>query len=219
LRFIQTGTFQAVGSNTLKKVNIRFICATNRNPLIEVEAGRFREDLYYRLHVIPITLPSLSQRDDDVLMIARKFLQDYSQEENKNFRGFSAETEQIFLNYAWPGNVRQLQNIIRNMVVLNNGELIESTMLPSPLDYDNRHKLLTQTHHTTIAADNTFAQTNTLLNLDDTTSILPLAEIEKRVIEHAINMCAGNIPKAAIQLGISASTIYRKKQTWENLTK
>lgn len=91
LRFIQSGTFQKVGSSVSQKVDIRFVCATNRDPLEEVRAGRFREDLYYRLHVIPLRLPPLRERGSDSLLIANHLLQDISANENKAFQGFSAE--------------------------------------------------------------------------------------------------------------------------------
>lgn len=99
LRFVQTGTVQPVGSTQLKKVDVRFICATNRDPLIEVQKGRFREDLYYRLHVIPILLPPLRGREDDILLIAKHFLTKYTQEEKKSFTDFSQETETVLLSY------------------------------------------------------------------------------------------------------------------------
>ncbi len=134
LRFIQTGTYQKVGSNKLESVDVRFVCATNRDPLEQVRKGEFREDLYYRLHVIPIELPALRERGKDVIDIARHFLQKYNEEELKEFYSFSLETEAIFQNYTWPGNIRQLQNIVRNIVVLNNGTEVTPKMLPPPLN-------------------------------------------------------------------------------------
>ncbi|WP_086479224.1 sigma-54-dependent transcriptional regulator [Oceanospirillum sanctuarii] len=134
LRFIQTGTFQKVGSSNTQKVDVRFVCATNRDPLKEVEAGRFREDLYYRLHVIPISLPALRERDADVILLARHFLKKYAEEENKAFDKFSPEAEVILNSFDWPGNIRQLQNVIRNMIVLNDGDTISAEMLPPPLN-------------------------------------------------------------------------------------
>jgi two-component system repressor protein LuxO len=134
LRFIQTGTYQKVGGTRLEKIDLRILCATNRDPLREVEEGRFREDLYYRLHVIPIHLPPLRDREDDVLSIARQFLLDYAAEEGKSFNRFHPDVEHIFQAYSWPGNVRQLQNVIRNVVVLHDGEQVMLSMLPPPLN-------------------------------------------------------------------------------------
>lgn len=133
LRFVQTGSFAPVGSSRAEKVDVRFVCATNRDPLAEVEAGRFREDLYYRLYVVPVELPPLRARGGDVLQIAGEFLRAFAGEEGKSFRGFAPETEAALLRYPWPGNVRQLQNVIRNIVVLHEGEVVQPAMLPAML--------------------------------------------------------------------------------------
>ena len=98
LRFVQTGTFQPVGSSRTERVDVRFVCATNRDPMVEVQEGRFREDLFYRLYVVPIDLPPLRARGDDVLLIARHFLTRYAREEGRRFRGYSAEAERLLLN-------------------------------------------------------------------------------------------------------------------------
>ena len=133
LRFVQTGTFQQVGGNKIEKVDVRFICATNRDPLEMVAKGTFREDLYYRLHVIPIHLPALRECGNDVMLIAKKYLREYADEEGKNFEGFTPEAAFVLSRYQWPGNVRQLQNILRNIVVLQNGELVTQDLLPALL--------------------------------------------------------------------------------------
>ncbi|PCJ38707.1 MAG: hypothetical protein COA99_11370 [Moraxellaceae bacterium] len=134
LRFVQTGTFKKVGGSKLESVDVRFVCATNRDPLAQVARGEFREDLYYRLHVIPIELPPLRDRGSDALDIARNFLKCFAEEEEKSFVDFSLKTEAILSNYNWPGNIRQLQNVIRNVVVLNEGEQVLPEMLPPPLN-------------------------------------------------------------------------------------
>ncbi len=121
---------QRVGADKPVPVDVRIVCATNRDPVAEVAAGRFREDLFYRLHVVPIALPALRERDEDVLLIARSFLVQFAKQENKGFRRFAPAAEQAMLAYPWPGNVRELQNVVRAMVVLNDGEAIESAMLP-----------------------------------------------------------------------------------------
>jgi len=133
LRFLQTGCFQRVGSSATECVDVRIVCATNRDPLQEVREGRFREDLYYRLHVIPLHLPPLRERGDDVLRIADKLLLDYAAEEGKQFRRFSEAARQIMLNYRWPGNIRQLQNVIRQVAVLHDGLEVLPDMLPRTL--------------------------------------------------------------------------------------
>ena len=200
LRFIQTGSFQRVGGSKLETVDVRFVCATNRDPFAEVKAGRFREDLYYRLHVIQITLPPLRDRGEDVLQIARHFLRQFAAEEGKHFTGFSHEAEAILADYPWPGNVRELQNVMRNIVVLNEGELVLPVMLPPPLD---------QLIPTARACGS-----QPLLMAEPEGEIRPMWLLEKEIIERAINQCGGNIPQAASLLELSPSTIYRKRQAW-----
>jgi len=134
LRFVQTGSYSPVGASRLERVDVRFVCATNRDPMLEVQAGRFREDLYYRLYVVPLELPPLRDRGDDVLMIAQHFLAQFSREENRKFRGFAPDAQAALLAYGWPGNVRQLQNAVRNVVVLQrDSEWVDAAMLPSPV--------------------------------------------------------------------------------------
>ncbi|MDD5037529.1 MAG: sigma-54 dependent transcriptional regulator [Methylococcaceae bacterium] len=205
LRFVQTGAFQKVGGNRLESVDVRLICATNRDPLKEVEGGRFREDLYYRLHVIPIQLPPLREREDDVMTIAQHFLAVFSLEEGRHFTGFAPETEARFHVYPWPGNVRQLQNVIRNIVVLHQGELVTPEMLPPPLD---------RTISASAAGTST-SQTQEIRASATMASIRPLWLEEKEIIERALALCEGNIPKTAALLEISPSTIYRKRLSWQ----
>ncbi|MDH3336036.1 MAG: sigma-54 dependent transcriptional regulator, partial [Rhodospirillaceae bacterium] len=229
LRFIQTGTFQKVGGSKTEEADIRFVCATNKDPLVEVAEGRFREDLFYRLHVIPIAMPPLSARDLDVLAIAESLLSTYAAEENKSFKGFSSGVRGVLAAYQWPGNVRQLQNVIRNMVVLNDGEEITEDMLPAPLDefvgktdpissiYDIGQQDNAEGSIGGALGKNESAASSFMpLREDD---IRPLDETEREIIEHAIKICDGNVPKAAAHLGISASTIYRKRQAWEEKQK
>ncbi len=218
LRFIQTGTFQKVGGSKMEKVDVRFICATNRDPLAEVEAGRFREDLYYRLHVIPITLPPLRERAGDVIEIARHFLTEYAKEEGKGFTGFTPETEKIINDYNWPGNIRQVQNVIRNVVVLHDGDLVAPDMLPPPLGKTGIQSADTAEPEadSDVPAPEAGRVTNGTTTFENEDEIVPLWKVEREFIERAIAACDGNIPKAAARLGISPSTIYRKKLGWES---
>ena len=207
LRFVQTGTFQKVGGNTLEKVDVRFICATNRDPLHMVERGTFREDLYYRLHVIPIHLPPLRDCGEDILLIGEKYLTDYAREENKRFEGFSPEAAGHLLRYRWPGNVRQLQNVIRNIVVLQDGETVLEDMLPDTVRSGIRaeRQATAGTDTDSVAATPSAEQ-----------PVRPLWLAEKEIIENAIRHCGGNIPRAAGLLEISPSTIYRKRAGWKD---
>lgn len=205
LRFIQTGCYQPVGASRSERVDVRFICATNRDPLAEVDEGRFREDLFYRLHVIPLPLPPLRERDQDVLAIARYFLGEYAREEGKDFKTFAPEVEAMLLDFDWPGNIRQLQNVVRNIVVLNQGQTVTPTMLPLPF---NRLQLGQERPVSRSAEPREMGGS----------ALRSLAEIERQAIEEAIARCEGNIPKAAALLDISASTIYRKRQAWAEQT-
>lgn len=219
LRFIQTGRFQRVGGSREEQVDIRIVCATNRAPLAEVEAGRFREDLYYRLNVIPIELPALRERGLDITLIAENFLKRMAVEENKQFQSFSADVEELLLNHQWPGNVRELENIIRNIVVLNDGEQARMDMLPATLTNVVHSKPTQFADHTlqSVASNGTLNTIENSLSHSTAFEIRPLWLEEKEIIERAIRLCDGNIPKAAAHLGISASTIYRKKASWNKV--
>ncbi|EJG1727776.1 sigma-54-dependent transcriptional regulator [Vibrio parahaemolyticus] len=133
LRFLQTGTYTPLGGTKEMKVDVRIICATNRDPLTEVEEGRFREDLYYRVHVVPIDMPPLRERGSDIVTLAKHFLTTYAKEDKKKFSNIDTEAQHVIKHYEWPGNVRQLQNIIRNIVVLNNDEKVTVAHLPAQL--------------------------------------------------------------------------------------
>jgi two-component system repressor protein LuxO len=212
LRFVQTGTFQKVGSNTLERVDVRFICATNRDPLQMVEDGTFREDLYYRLHVIPIHLPPLRDCGRDVLDIAEKYLLAYSKEESKRFSGFEPQAQELLLRYRWPGNVRQLQNVVRNIVVLQDGEQVTAAMLPQ-LMQGRPDPGAPGRNPAAAAPPSAPVQPATPAAVGEG-DIRPLWQVEKDAIEQAIAACDGNIPKAAALLELSPSTIYRKRMAW-----
>ncbi|GAA0791740.1 MULTISPECIES: sigma-54-dependent transcriptional regulator [Pseudomonadati] len=227
LRFIQTGEFRRVGGSKDEKVDVRFVSATNKDPWQQVQDGLFREDLYYRLHVIPIELPPLNQRGKDILLIANKLLGQYAKEEGKPFKGFNYAAQKVLSEYHWPGNVRQLQNVIRQIVVLNDAAEVDVSMLPARIVNNGKvsaaapisthPKLVEQVNQTTITAHDNAA---VILHETDTTIeqvIEPLWKTEKRTIESAIDLCEGNIPKAAAMLDISPSTIYRKKQSWDEM--
>jgi two-component system repressor protein LuxO len=208
LRFVQSGQYQPVGATREEEVDVRLVCATNRDPLAEVAAGRFREDLFYRLHVIPIHLPPLRERNGDILELANHFLLQLADEEGKAFTGFDPEVESLFVHYEWPGNVRQLQNVIHNVVVLYDGDLVTRAMLPKPLiDLPAG-----ESHAAPVGVE---ADAGERTESDAERSIRPLRDIEREAIEHAISHFDGNIPQAAAALGVSPSTIYRKRQTWD----
>ena len=241
LRFLQTGLVKKVGSEKAEPVDVRILCATNRDPYAEVQSGRFREDLFYRLQVISIELPPLRERGDDVILIARQFLAKYSLEEKKAFKGFSPEAERILRDYSWPGNVRQLLNVVRNVVVLNDGEQIEPFMLPPPLNKPMMivPPVLSDPRWTSVTGPMAFpfgapagtavtpaapiadsAPANDArpgaaipaLEPSPEERIRPLWQVEEEAIDQAIRLCSGNITRAAALLEINPCTIYRRRQ-------
>ncbi|MDM8560543.1 sigma 54-interacting transcriptional regulator [Candidatus Parabeggiatoa sp. HSG14] len=208
LRFVQTKTFHKVGSHKPEKADVRLIYATNRNLLIEIKAGRFREDLYFRINPVEINLPALCERGQDILLLAEFFLFKFAKQEQKDWRGFSHEAEKMLLKYEWPGNVRQLQGVIHSLVILGKGNVITVEMLKAKISTDIKNE------------DSYFLSSGNLLNSDEKPNVIltsndvvrPLEEIEQEVINKAIECCNGSVVKAAKLLGISRSTIYRKQQ-------
>lgn len=218
LRFIQTGRFQKVGGSKEEQVDVRFLCATNRDPWEEVQAGRFREDLYYRLYVLPIHLPPLRERQQDVLAIAQSLLKQFAKEEGKRFRQFSELSAQVILEYTWPGNVRELQNVIRNITVLHDGERVTLEQLPPVLQRHIPAGATEPTNQPPLSELESAAEPEASQPAEPVAQgycLQALWKTEKEAIEYAIDYCQGNIPKAADLLEVSPSTIYRKKQSWE----
>jgi two-component system repressor protein LuxO len=206
LRVIQSGEFQKVGGNEIERADVRYVCATNRDPWSEVQAGRFREDLYYRLHVVPCAMPPLRERDGDVLLIARHFLGLYAKEEGKSFADFDEGAVRALRRYPWPGNIRELQNVLRNAVLFHQGSIVTETMLDR-LDPNARPGSITPSIATLAPAPRSGNPAGG--------AIKPLWLIEKEAIEEAIALCGGNIPRAAALLEVNPSTIYRRKAEWE----
>jgi len=205
LRFLQTSTVVPVGATRPRKVNVRIICATNRDPLDAVRRGEFREDLYYRLFVVPLHMPPLRDRGEDVLEIAETALARFAREEGKPFDGLDAPVRALFRALPWPGNVRQVLNVIRNIVVLNDGGLVTLDMLPDTLD-----RQIDAGAPTAIAP----LPAPSALSLDDLIG-RPLAEIERAVIEATLARHGGSVPRAARVLELSPSTLYRKIEGWK----
>ena len=212
LRFLQTSTVQPVGATRPRKVNLRIVCATNRDPMEAVRNGQFREDLYYRLFVVPIHMPPLRERADDVIEIAETALHRFAAEEGRRFAGLSDPVKALFRQLPWPGNIRQLLNVIRHVVVLNPGGLVTLDMLPeSLLGQDNGSVPL-------LTAQGSPAPAPNGPGLDALIG-RPLAEVERLVIEATLQKCRGSVPKAARLLDLSPSTLYRKLEAWKAVTR
>jgi len=206
LRFLQTSTVLPVGATKPRKVNVRIICATNRDPLDAVRLGQFREDLYYRLYVVPIHMPPVRDRGNDVIEIAETALAMFSTEEGRQFDGLDPEVRHLFCRLPWPGNVRQVLNVIRNVVVLNDGGTVTMDMLPDALDDP---EMLTGRPATVQASAPETMTIDALIGK-------PFAEVERLVIEATLARHGGSVPKAARMLDLSPSTLYRKLDGWKS---
>ena len=229
LRFVQTGYFSRVGSNQIENVDARFICATNRDPMTQIHSGNFRQDLFYRLNVIQIHLPPLRERGQDIIILAERFLAKFSEEENKTFKSFSPETIDLLNAYSWPGNIRELQNVVRNIVVLHDGEVVLPSMLPIAIIKEQGERRKDQQSAPASLMANQYKMIDQIKALSERASqaielneksksnphheapsIRPLGDIIDESIKEAIAICEGNVAEASQRLGISASTVYRK---------
>jgi DNA-binding NtrC family response regulator len=204
LRFLQTSAVTPVGATKPRKVDVRIVCATNRDPLEAVRRGTFREDLYYRLFVVPIHLPPLRERGDDAIEIAEAALRRFAREEGRGFTAMDDSARAAIRAMRWPGNVRQLLNVIRNVVVLNDAAVLTAAMLPGD-----------HAQPAAAPAPPPMAEPRPAPpSLDRIIEGRTLAEIEQMVIEAAIARAGGSIPAAARALGVAPSTLYRKREAW-----
>jgi Nif-specific regulatory protein len=184
LRVLQERELERVGGTSIIKVDVRLIAATNRNLEDEVKAGRFREDLYYRLNVFPLRIPPLRERKSDIMLLADHFAGKYGEKNGKRIRRISAPAIDLLTSHSWPGNVRELENCIERAVILSADEVIHAYNLPPSLQ--------------TASSSNT-APTTTLE--------AALSRLEKEMILEALKMAGGNMASAARSLGISERQI------------
>ncbi|WP_221435310.1 sigma-54-dependent transcriptional regulator [Algisphaera agarilytica] len=218
LRFLQEKCFRRVGGSKDIPSDARIVSASNRNPLEAIKQGKLREDLYYRLNVIPVELPPLRERGNDIVLLAEHWLSEFSARYSKEFRTLSAEVTQSLVSHPWPGNVRQLQNTIERIVVLCNGIEVSEDMLNRELESVDvptveQKNLPTDDQAQQATPSNLPSRDKPSLFSDD--QIYPLADLEKWAIEHALKLCDGSPAKACRQLGISPATIYRKIKRYE----
>jgi DNA-binding NtrC family response regulator len=184
LRVLQEREIERLGTNKKCKVNFRLISSTNRDLRKEVEEGRFREDLYYRINVVRIDVPPLRERRQDIPLLVCEFMNNFSLRENRLF-SLSDEVMDSFMQYDWPGNVRQLKNVVERAVVLARGERVTIKELPEEI----------LCHHQKINSVGT---------------VKPLKVLERQAINDALLVCNGNKSKAAKKLGISRKTFYKR---------
>jgi two-component system, repressor protein LuxO len=210
LRFVQTGTIQSVGCAKSKAVDVRIVCATNRDPVEEMRAGRLREDLYYRLAVIPMETPPLRTLGKDITLLANCFLQRFGAEEGRHFEPLSAERGAELLAHNWPGNVRELQNVMRRAAIFEDGPHLERPIVTSAhMECGWNAGTGSVKPFKAWSAQN---GADTLCQTAD--GQLSLEEVERLAIERAIALADGSLPIAARSLGISPSTLYRKRERW-----
>lgn len=206
LRFIQSGTFKPVGSDDEFVADVRILAATNRDPLFEMREGRLREDLFYRLHVVPLRIPPLRERGDDVLLLSAHYLKVFSELEGREACGFAEDARRELRRYPWPGNVRQLENIIHRLVL----------MTPDPTIGYEPLRVAIMDSDMVDSAGHTATVTFAPVAAGGQGAVEPLWLTEKRAIQSAIDYCEGNVNRAAGLLEVAPSTIYRKIQSWKS---
>jgi two-component system response regulator HydG len=189
LRVLQSQKFERIGGEQTLSVDVRILAATNKNLLDQVKAGKFREDLFYRLNVIPVELPPLRDRPNDIPVLARHFLKTFAQKQGKGVFEFGGETMRVLLSYGWPGNVRELENTIEHAVVLAKGGALEVIDLPGAL------------------IDRSAADAS---DPDKT-----IVKNEARLLREVLEECNWNKTAAATRLGISRSTLYEKIKRYQ----
>jgi DNA-binding NtrC family response regulator len=193
LRVLETLTLTPVGGHEDRKVNVRVVAATSRDLRKMIEEAKFREDLFYRLNVIGVTLPPLRQRPDDIPILVDHFLREIAANKHTAPHRVSPEVMRRFQLYRWPGNVRELRNVLERMMVLAEGEVLTERDLP----------------------DEITAGTANAGSPKEIPTGLTMEELEKLAITKALDQCAGNRTHAANRLGISVRTLQRKLRQYE----
>ncbi|MCF6095067.1 sigma-54 dependent transcriptional regulator [Microaerobacter geothermalis] len=203
LRFLEERKFKRIGGLHDISVDVRVVAATNRNLLQMVENGEFRSDLFYRLNVVPIHLPPLREREEDILLLAEYFLNDFSKQMGKDQLIFSSEAREILVAYDWPGNIRELRNVMERLVILHQGGVIQASdvVLNTAVKPDSRRSGQNISVYDT---DNDSLFTNDFL-LDQ-----KVEEVERYYIDKALRLTKWNVSHAAKLLGISRYSLQRR---------
>ena len=190
LRVLQERELQRIGGAKTISIDIRVLAATNQDLENVIRDGYFRRDLYYRLSAFPITVPPLRERREDIAFLADHFLKKYAAAAGRSIRAISADALQMLTQYDFPGNVRELENVIESAVLCETTDQLQLQSLPSHLTQEDSQA--------------------TTGSPTDTSVILPLDEVERRAIVHALKVTGNNISDAARALGIDRTTLYRK---------
>ena len=203
LRAIQNREIERVGGIQKLKINTRIIAATNKSLKSLVDNKKFRLDLYYRLNVFPIEVPSLRDRKEDIIPLTQHFLKKYAKEFSLPEVALTGDAEQYLLNQYWEGNIRELENLVQRSLIFSQGQTITSAILESKPGQCDQPLLLTKESSSkspSIASDLT---------------IEPLEETEKKAIQHVLTLKNGNMLQAAKSLGISRTTLYKKIEKYK----
>ncbi len=222
LRVLQQGEVQRVGSDTTLKVDVRIIAATNRNLAEEVAAGRFREDLFYRLNVIAVPMPALRERRDDVPLLAMHFLGMYAERNRKELKGFTPQAMDAMVKYDWPGNVRELENAVERAVIMSVGEYVGERELPSTVRHFMGQEVEVQDEdgakpsevgsnaEQEAVIEEATRQEGPIEVRESFFASLSLEALERRAIVATLQDCGDNKSEAARRLGITRSTLHNK---------
>jgi DNA-binding NtrC family response regulator len=195
LRSLEERRVRPIGGTSELAFDARIIAATNRDIETAVEENRFREDLYYRINVIQIDLPPLRERGNDILLLAQHFVEQFAIRSDKQIAGISNSASEKLLNYTWPGNIRELRNIIERAVVLTHYEKISVDDLPEKI--------------------RNYKTSQFLVGSDNPSELVPIQEVEHRYILHVLKTVGGNKTLAARVLGLDRKTLYRKLQHYK----
>lgn len=196
LRVLQEGKIRRVGDVKTRRVNVRVIAATNMEPLKAVESGYLRRDLFYRLNTISLEIPPLRERKEDILLLTKHFIHKFNNDLYMSVKGLTKKVESIFLNYDWPGNIRELEHVIRGAMHILDGKTIRLMDLPPNI---TKQKI----------------KNDFVMKIEQTTLNDALLAVEKEMIEKALEDCHDNITQAARQLGIPRQTLQYKLKKLE----
>lgn len=206
LRCLQDGAIQRVGSQATRTVDVRVIAATNSDPKAMVQEGKFREDLYYRLSVVPIQTCPLRERPGDIVHLANEFVRRARSRLAKNVSEISPAAVKVLMSYEWPGNVRQLENVIERLVIFASNPVIDVTELPADLQLFEPAVEHSPLPH----ANGWHRNTNSRCDADATAGLTPIQMNERRMIIEALEQSDGHVGRAAKILGLGQATVYRR---------
>jgi len=215
LRALQEGEVDPVGSKRPVKVNVRIISATNRDLAEQVAEGQFREDLFYRLNVFPIEVPSLKERKEDVPALVRHFIGRFNAQEDKSILDAAPETHALLASYDWPGNVRQLENSVFRAVVLADSDTLKPEDFPQISGLTPSIEADGHVSGADVLAEVVSSISAPVEIMDDGGHLRSLEDIERDLIEFAIENYAGRMSEVARRLGVGRSTLYRKVREYD----